>query len=86
MTVGGMNEKSTKPNGDKDSSLVALGVYGAVGFQLAFAVVGGLYLGNLADEHFGTTPWLTVVGLLIGSGGGFYNLIRIINWKQRRKG
>ncbi len=71
-------------SGNKDSFIVAFGIYGAVGFQLAFAVVGGLYVGYLADEHWGTGPWLTLVGLLLGSTGGFYNLIRIMNWKQRR--
>lgn len=74
-----------KKNGDKDSFIVAFGVYGAVGFQLAIAVVAGVYLGNLGDRHFDTTPWLTIVGVIIGSGGGFYNLIRIMNWSQKRK-
>ena len=73
-----------KPD-NKDSFIAAFGIYGAVGFQLAFAVVGGLYLGYLADEYFGTSPWLTVIGLTLGSMGGFYNLIRIIDWNQRRK-
>ncbi len=72
-------------NGDKDSFIVAFGIYGAVGFQLAFAVVGGLYLGSLADKHWGTTPWLTLLGIIIGSVGGFYNLIRIMDWNRRRK-
>jgi ATP synthase protein I len=79
-------EKQSNDNNDnKDSFIVAFGIYGAVGFQLAFAVVGGLYVGHLADKHFGTLPWLTVLGLLLGSTGGFYNLIRIIDWNQRRK-
>lgn len=68
-----------------DNFLVAFGIYGAVGFQLAIAVVGGLYLGSLADKHFGSSPWLTLTGLIIGVTGGFYNLIRIMNWKQKRK-
>jgi F0F1-type ATP synthase assembly protein I len=70
---------------DKDSFLIAFGIYGAVGFQLALAVVGGLWLGHTADEHWGTTPWLTVFGLTIGSVGGFYNLIRIMSWNEKRK-
>ncbi len=68
-----------------DSFLAAFGVYGAVGFQLAIAVVGGLYLGQWADQRLETTPWLTLIGLIIGSIAGFYNLIRIVNWKQRKK-
>ncbi|MBI3541339.1 MAG: AtpZ/AtpI family protein [Deltaproteobacteria bacterium] len=69
----------------RDSFIIAYGVYGAVGFQLATTVVGGLLLGGWLDKKWGTTPWLSVVGLVIGSVGGFYNLIRILNWKQGKR-
>jgi F0F1-type ATP synthase assembly protein I len=72
-------------DGERDSFLIAFGIYGAVGFQLAFAVVAGLYLGYLGDEHWGTGPWLTLLGLIIGSVGGFYNLIRVMSWRQKRQ-
>ena len=67
-----------------DPFLVAFGIYGAVGFQLAISVVAGLFAGQWADSKLGTGPWLTLVGLVIGSIAGFYNLIRIMNWKQAR--
>lgn len=72
---------SKKPS---DPFLIAFGIYGAVGFQLAATVVGGLFLGSWLDKRLGTLPWLTITGLVIGSVGGFYNLIRILNWKQTR--
>ncbi len=68
-----------------DSAMVAYGVYGAVGFQLAGAVIGGLLLGNWLDHKYGTEPWLALVGLMIGCVGGFYNLIRLLTWHQDRK-
>lgn len=68
-----------------DPFLIAFGIYGAVGFQLAATVVGGLLFGNWLDKKFETLPWLTIAGLVIGSIGGFYNLIRILNWKEARK-
>lgn len=68
-----------------DPFLVAFGIYGAVGFQLAISVVAGLLVGQWADGKLGTAPWLTLLGLIIGSVAGFYNLIRIMNWKQRRQ-
>lgn len=68
-----------------DPFLIAFGIYGAVGFQLAGTVVAGLLFGNWLDKKFATLPWLTIVGLLVGSAGGFYNLIRILNWKESRK-
>ncbi len=50
-----------------------------VGLTLAIAVgigaVGGLYL----DEYLGTGPWLTILGVLLGSAAGFRQLFREIN-------
>ena len=68
----------------QDSFIVAWGLYGAIGFQLAAMVVGGLIVGQWLDSRWSTTPWLTLVGLIVGSIGGFYNLIRLARWKERR--
>jgi len=65
--------------------MLAFGIYGGVGFQLAASVIGGLLLGNALDQHWGTAPWLAMSGLAVGSIGGFVNLIKILNWNQRRK-
>ena len=76
------NPKAKKP----DSALIAYGVYGAIGFQLASMVVGGVLLGSYLDKKWHTSPWLTLLGLLVGSVGGFYNLIRVINWRESKNG
>ena len=55
-----------------------------MGLQLAISVVVGMYLGGLADQKWGTSPWLTVAGLILGSAAGFYHLIRILNWHKNR--
>ncbi len=68
-----------------DPFLIAFGIYGGVGFQLAASVVGGLLLGGYADKRWGTSPWLTMTGLIFGAVGGFYNLIKILNWNQNRR-
>ena len=70
---------------EKDSIVVALGIYGAVGFQLAAAVVIGLLGGNYLDTKIGTAPWLAIISLILGSVGGFWNLIRILTWHRSRK-
>lgn len=74
-----MNDKN------RDSIYFILGLYGAAGFQLALAVVAGLIGGNFLDKQLGTLPWLTIIGLIAGSVGGFWNLIRILQWQRRRK-
>ncbi len=64
--------------------LIAYGIYGVVGFQLAISVAGGVLGGQWLDKRWDTTPWLTLTGLVIGAVAGFYNLIKILNWKDRR--
>jgi ATP synthase protein I len=65
--------------------MIAFGIYGGVGFQLAGAVVGGLLVGNYLDGKWGTSPWLAMTGLVLGSVGGFYNLLKILKWNDQRK-
>ena len=76
--------KKPRPK-QSDPFIVAFGIYGGVGFQLAGSVVGGLLLGAYVDKHWGTAPWLAMTGLILGSVGGFYNLIKILNWNQSRR-
>lgn len=68
-----------------DPFLIAFGIYGGVGFQLAASVVGGLLIGDYFDRRWDLSPWLTMTGLILGATGGFYNLIRILNWNERRR-
>ena len=70
------------PKSDNDL-LVTLGIYGAIGFQLAISVVLGVLAGRWLDARWDTTPWLTIVGMLLGSGAGFWNLIRLLKWKDQ---
>ncbi|PIR21329.1 MAG: hypothetical protein COV45_00870 [Deltaproteobacteria bacterium CG11_big_fil_rev_8_21_14_0_20_47_16] len=70
---------------DKDL-LTALGIYGAIGFQLAISVVIGVLAGRWLDARWGTMPWLTIGGMLLGSVAGFWNLIRLLKWKDKDGG
>jgi ATP synthase protein I len=70
------------PSKPDDDFLVTLGIYGAIGFQLAISVVVGVMVGRWLDARWATTPWLTIVGMILGSGAGFWNLIRLLKWKE----
>jgi F0F1-type ATP synthase assembly protein I len=60
---------------EKDRKLIRMiGVLSTVGLTLVFATVIGLFLGLKLDEWLGTSPWLTVVCLLLGIIAGFRNL------------
>jgi ATP synthase protein I len=53
-----------------------LGVLSGVGLTLVVATVLGLWGGYVLDGWLGTTPWLTLLGLLFGIAAGFVNLFR----------
>lgn len=49
---------------------------------LVFATVIGLFVGRWLDRKLGSTPWLTVVFLLLGIVAGFRNLFRYAKKSQ----
>lgn len=69
---------------DKDL-FTALALYGAMGIQLAFSVVGCALLGYFLDQKWETTPALTVIGIVIGSAAGFIVFIKFLTWKNTKK-
>jgi F0F1-type ATP synthase assembly protein I len=48
-----------------------------IGIFFGVAVVIGVVAGRWADRRWHTTPWLTVVGLLLGVASGFQELYRL---------
>jgi ATP synthase protein I len=53
-------------------------VYGAV-ISLAFSIVSCLLAGWALDRWLGTSPWLIVAGILVGSVAGFMQFIRLMS-------
>lgn len=47
-----------------------------LGFELACAVAGFVLVGVWIDRHYSSGPWGTLVCLVLGLIGGFYNLFR----------
>ena len=52
------------------------GPFLTLGIQLAIAVVAFFFLGRWLDDVLGTTPWLMIAGLLLGSVGGLIQFFR----------
>jgi F0F1-type ATP synthase assembly protein I len=48
----------------------------SLGFELVCAVAGFVLVGIWIDRHYSSGPWGTLICLLLGLVGGFYNLIR----------
>ena len=49
-----------------------------VGTTLVASIVLGYFLGSALDRKLGTTPWLTVAGVLLGTAAGFVGLFRTV--------
>ncbi len=50
-----------------------------VGTMLVASLVVGYLLGSTLDRRLGTNPWLTVVGVLLGTAAGFVGLFRTVS-------
>jgi ATP synthase protein I len=59
-----------------EQSKVALAL--TVGTVLVANIVGGLLAGYLLDRWLGTSPWLFIAGVALGTLGAFVTLYRIV--------
>jgi ATP synthase protein I len=69
--------------GGEQSAWKALGELSAVGLTLVVATMLGLAGGYYLDRWLGTSPWLTLIGLLLGIAAGFVNLFRSVKRAER---
>jgi F0F1-type ATP synthase assembly protein I len=60
---------------DEQKSATDWSKLSGIGFELAAAVGGFTFAGYLWDRHFGSIPWGTLTGAVLGLIGGMYNLI-----------
>jgi ATP synthase protein I len=66
-----------------DPGWKSLGEVASIGMTMVVATVIGLGAGYYGDRWLGTTPWLTLVGLLFGIAAGFVNLFRSAKAAER---
>ena len=59
----------------KPSDIKALGI----GLELTMVIGGMAYGGYWLDERWGTTPWLLIVGVLLGTFGGGWHAMKMAN-------
>lgn len=67
------DKQQTSPKRWQKVSILA-----AAASQLGAVLGGSAFLGALADEKFGTSPWLFLILLTTGFVGGFWNLLQIL--------
>ena len=62
----------------------ALGALGGLAFVLGALAVLGWLLGQYLDRRLGTTPWLSLVGTLVGVAAGFFEIFVILRRSEPR--
>ncbi len=62
---------------DREETNRKTGLAYSAAFSLFAAVVSGLLAGWLLDRWFKTSPWLLIVGLILGVAAGFYEFFKI---------
>ena len=66
------------PSGEQ-GTWKALGELSSIGLTLVISTVLGLVGGYYVDRWLGTTPWLLLIGLVLGIAAGFVNLFRSVS-------
>jgi len=69
---------------EEQSSWKALAELSTVGITLVLSTVIGLVGGYYADRWLGTSPWLLLIGLLLGIAAGFVSLFRSVKAAERK--
>jgi ATP synthase protein I len=59
---------------------------GAVGIEIAVAVIIGYLGGRYLDRKLGTEPWISYAGLLAGIGAAIKALLRVVRAYKRDSG
>ena len=49
-----------------------------IGSELAIMILAGLFIGNKIDLYDDKTPIFTILGIILGSIGGFSLMIRLL--------
>lgn len=70
--------KPPPPKSTRLEVIRAVGKYMDIGFMFVVTVGGGALGGYWLDARLGTTPWLLLVGALLGIAAGFYHFFSIV--------
>jgi F0F1-type ATP synthase assembly protein I len=54
------------------------GTTGAVGIEIAVAIIVGFLGGRYLDRKLGTTPWIGYLGIAAGVGAAIKALVRVV--------
>jgi ATP synthase protein I len=64
-------------------SAVSGAEFAGIGLQFGLTILVFAFAGVWLDGRLGTSPWLTVICVFAGAGGGFYSMYRRVTARQR---
>ncbi|PWK10319.1 AtpZ/AtpI family protein [Tumebacillus permanentifrigoris] len=70
-----MNQKKS----DNREAMQAFGLVSMIGVDMASCTVGGVFLGKWLDSLWGTTPWMLLVGILLGLTAGILGVVKLLS-------
>ena len=73
--VGGERDTNAPSRWALNTGSSGASVAGA-GLQFAVSILLFLFVGQWLDGRFGTTPWATLIGVMVGAVAGFTSLYR----------
>lgn len=62
-----------------------IGVAGGLGFVLGLSALLGALAGRYLDQRWGTGPWITLVGTLVGTAAGFYEVVTVLKQLEEKR-
>jgi F0F1-type ATP synthase assembly protein I len=77
MPVGKVGGRSDRQRNNQTPFLQRASLYLGVAFELPGTILGGLLVGHLLDNYFGTSPWLLITITLLSFAGAF---VRLVHW------
>lgn len=66
-------------------SLKLIGLASSIGFTVALSIFIGLAIGLWLDSQFGTSPWLTLLFVVLGIVAGFRNYFRYMKKQEKEQ-
>jgi F0F1-type ATP synthase assembly protein I len=75
--VGKVGGRPDRQQDNQTSFLRRASLYLGVALELPGTVLGGLLVGHLLDNYFGTSPWLLITVTLLAFTGAF---VRLVHW------
>lgn len=85
MPVGKVGDRPDRRQDSQTPFIRGASVYLGVAFELPGTILGGLLVGYLLDNYFGTSPWLLITLTVLAFVGAFIRLVHWINYFTRER-